>query len=329
MSFEGLLPQPPYPWLATVWQGFITRIEQGRLPHALLIVGQSGLGCVDLARAMAQYLLCGAPAPTGSCGKCRACLLLSADAHPDFLWIKPEEGAQSIKIAQIRNMMDFTNNTAQQGGRKLIIISPADAMNANSANALLKSLEEPSGNCVYLLVTEQPAFLLATIRSRCSRIQVSPPVEHHAVSWLERNQVSDAQALLRAAGGRPLQVMDWLTHDLWGQRRQLEQDLRQLLAGGSFLDCAKTLVGYGPLWVIEQLQAWLINAVRTPYTRRSGEAADEFAWFLADADKRRLMHFYEALLKKKALLLSTANPNVQMLIDEIMMEMQDLYRKKD
>lgn len=327
MTFEGLLPQPPYPWLNGVWRGFVTRVEQTRLPHALLIIGQSGLGCVELARAMAQFLLCMAPSPAGTCGKCRACLLLRADSHPDLMWIKPEEGAQSIKVAQIRDMMDFTVNTSQQGGRKVIILTPADVMNANSANALLKNLEEPSGDCVYLLVTENPAFLLATIRSRCSRIQVSPPEEYEALSWLERNQVAEAQKLLRAAGGRPLRVMDWLANDLWGQRRQLEQDVRQLLAGGSFLDCAKALLGYGPLWVIEQLQTWLVEAARSSHSEQT--ETDELVGLFAGAGHRRLMQFYDALLKKKGLLLSTANPNPQMLLDEIMMEMQDLYRKKD
>lgn len=326
MSFEGLLPQPPYPWLSQVWNGFVSRVEQGRLPHALLLVGQSGLGCVDLARAMAQYLLCMAPTPAASCGKCRACLLLQADTHPDLLWLRPEEGAQGIKIAQIREMTGFTYNTAQQGGRKLIIVSPADAMNTNAANALLKSLEEPSGSCVYLLVTEQPAFLLATIRSRCSRILVSPPDTGEALSWLARNRVADAEALLKAAGGRPLRVMEWLANDLWGQRRQLEQELRNLLAGGSFLDCAKTLLGFGPLWVIEQLQSWLVQAVRRA---PSDPADEELVQLLARVGTRRLLPLYDGLLKKKAQLISTANPNPQMLLDEIMMDMQDLYRKKD
>jgi DNA polymerase-3 subunit delta' len=329
MSFEGLLPQPPYPWLGTVWQVFVTRVGQARLPHALLIVGQSGLGCVDLAKAMAQYLLCMAPTPAGSCGKCRACQLLRADTHPDLLWIRPEEGAQGIKVAQIRDMTEFTSKTAQQGGRKLIILSPADAMNTNAANALLKSLEEPSGDCVFLLVTEQPAFLLATIRSRCSRIPVSPPEASEALRWLERNRVADAETLLSAAGGRPLRVMEWLANDFWEQRRQLEQELRQLLAGGSFLDSAKTLLGFGPLWVIEQLQTWLAEAVRTLHRDGQNPDGDELVQQLARAGTRRLMPFYDALLKKKALLLSTANPNPQMMLDEIMMEMQDLYRKKD
>lgn len=327
MSFEGLLPQPPYPWLDPLWRAQVARVEQGRLPHALLIVGQSGLGCEELARAMAQYLLCSAPTAVGSCGKCRACQLLRADTHPDLLWVKPEEGAQNIKVAQIRDLTDFTSNTAQQGGRKLVVLSPADAMNTNSANALLKSLEEPSGDCVYLLVTEQPAFLLATIRSRCSRIQVNPPGEQEALRWLERNRVPDAQTLLRAAGGRPLRVMDWLANDLWGQRQQLEQVLRQVLTGGSFLDSAKTLLGFGPVWVIEQLQIWLAEAARAPHL--GGGSGDEMPGLLAAAGQRRLMQFYEGLLKKKALLLGPANPNPQMLLDEIMMEVQDLYRKKD
>lgn len=327
MSFEGLLPQPSYPWLAPVWQGFVARVEQQRLPHAMLLVGQSGLGGGDLALAMAQYLLCTAPTPLASCGKCRSCLLLKAESHPDLLWVKPEEGAQSIKVSQIRDLTEFTSNTAQQGGRKLILISPADAMNISAANALLKNLEEPSGDCVYLLVTERPAFLLATIRSRCSRVQIPLPGTDQALAWLERNKVANARSLLDAAGGRPLRVMEWLENDLWGQRQQLEQELQKLLRGESFLESAKTLLGFGPVWVIEQLQVWLSDAVRVAYGESRG--AGGLIERLAQAGARRLLGFYELLLRKKALLLSSANPNPQMLLDEIMMEMQDLYRKKD
>ena len=121
--------------------------------------------------------------------------------------------------------------------------------------------------------------------------------------------------------------MEWLENDLWGQRQQLEQELQKLLRGESFLESAKTLLGFGPVWVIEQLQVWLSDAVRVAYGESRG--AGGLIERLAQAGARRLLGFYELLLRKKALLLSSANPNPQMLLDEIMMEMQDLYRKKD
>jgi DNA polymerase III, delta'' subunit len=326
MSLAGLLPQPPYPWFTPVWEGFARQVEQDRLPHALLLVGQDGVGTLDLARAMAQFLLCVAPRPGRSCGQCRSCLLLQADSHPDLHWVVPEEGAQSIKIGQIREMTDFTYNTAQQGGRKLIILAPAEAMNANAANALLKSLEEPSGNCVYLLVCEQPAFLMATIRSRCSRVQIRTPDFTEALQWLERNRVAEAETLLRASGGRPLRVMEWLANDLWGQRAQMHEELANLLAGSvSFLDCAKVLAGFGSVWVVEQLQSWITSAVRAHAAGQPDK--DSLVNTLAQIPAPRLMQFYDVLSAKKRLLLSTANPNPQLLLEEMMMDLKELSRK--
>jgi DNA polymerase III subunit delta' len=326
MSFTGLVPQPPYPWLSSAWGEFISKIEQDRLPHALLLVAQSGLGCLDLAKAMAQYLLCRAPKPGLSCGVCKSCQLLQAESHPDLQWVQPEEDSKSIKIDQIRRMTEFTVNTAQQGGRKVIILSPAEAMNANSANALLKSLEEPSGACIFLLVTEQPAFLMATIRSRCSRMVISLPPQQQALNWLEFNRVANAERLLNQAGGRPLKVMDWLAADLWRQSDQLMEELDNLLLGkGSFLDISKNLVSYGPLWVVEQLQNWLVEALRQQNLARA-DTQNMFVVSLLKISAPRLHGFYDRLLKKKAWLLSSANPNGQMLMDELVMDLKDLVR---
>lgn len=326
MSLVGLLPQPPYPWFSSIWDGFARQVEQDRLPHALLLVGQSGTGALDLARAMAQYLLCSAPQLGRSCGQCRSCNMLRAESHPDLHRVLPEEGSQSIKIAQIREMTDFIFNTAQQGGRKLVILSPAEAMNANAANALLKSLEEPSGNCVFLLVSEQPAFLMATIRSRCARVQIHTPNFQEALQWLERNRVANAEQLLVSAGGRPLRVMEWLASDVWGQKDQLRQELLKLLHGeANFLDVAKNIMAYGPVWALEQIQQWLVDSVKKGFS--DGVVADPLVNDLGRVTKASLVRCYDLITAKKRLLLSSANPNPQLLLEEIMMEIKDLQRK--
>lgn len=327
LSLTGIFPQPPYPWFSTQWAAFAQQVDSGRLPHALLLIGQEGVGAPALAQAMAQYLLCSAPQNAANCGRCKSCLLLKGDSHPDLLQVSLEEKARAIKIAQIRHVTEVTANTAQQGGRKLVVIHPAEAMNANAANALLKNLEEPSGDCVFILVTEQPSFLMATIRSRCSKISaVTPPVAD-ALSWLQRNQIADAEHLLAEAGGRPLRVIDWLERDLWGQRNTLRQELINVLTSNySFLDCSKKMLGFDADWVIEQIQEWLSKAVNRAMVASSSEHSDKLVEALRMAPAVELIAVYDRVLLKKKQLRSGANPNPQLLMDEIALDLQELGR---
>src|SRR5690606_8384794 len=145
------------------------------LPHAILLVGPQGIGLQALATAMGEYLICPLPFEGHACGQCKACRLLQAGSHPDLNAIVAEGTGKTIKIDQIRAMMEFTATTAQQGGRRVILITPAEAMNRNASNALLKGLEEPGENCIFILVSEAPAQLLPTIRSRCRRFDVPLP----------------------------------------------------------------------------------------------------------------------------------------------------------
>lgn len=329
----GLKAQPPYPWLGQVWATFVRQAEDDRLPHAILLVGQDGVGCFDLSVSMAQYLLCVAPQNGQSCGQCKSCLLMKVDTHPDLHVISPDKKSktQSIKIQQIRDLTAITVNTAQQGGRKLILIHPAEAMNVNAANALLKSLEEPSGDCVYILVSEQSAFLTATIRSRCSRMVVSLPSKQESLDWLNRNKVAEAERRLMDVGGRPLRVIEWLEKDLWGQQDHLRDQLQKLLTSNySFLECSKAIMPHGPMWPLEQIQNWLIMAIPSALKlSRSGGEADSLVKLLSQQPAAKLFRLYDNVLKKKKLVLSSANPNAQLLIDEILMQMQDLGSKTD
>lgn len=321
----GLFPQPPYPWFSDQWQAFVQQVAANRLPHALLLIGQEGIGTADLAQAMAQYLLCTAPQREANCGRCKPCLLLKGDSHPDLLQVGLEEKARAIKIAQIRRISEVTANTAQQGGRKLVVIHPAETMNANAANALLKNLEEPSGDCVFILVTEQPAFLMATIRSRCSKVMATKPNREDALRWLEHNSVTNSEKLLDEAGDRPLRVMDWLERDVWGQRENLRKELLSLLAGDlPFLDCSKKLVAMDQDWVLSQLQQWLCRALAMGMAGATNTFADPLLEVLRQAPAARLLGLYDTLLQKKQHLHSGANPNPQLMMDELTMELAEL-----
>lgn len=326
---SGLMPQPPYPWLRGTWQNFAGLVEHKRIPHALLLIGQDGIGCEDLAKAMAQLLLCHAPVEGHTCGRCRSCLLAKADGHPDLYVVEPEENSSAIKINQIREMTHFVANTSQQGGRKVIVIHPAEAMNNNAANALLKNLEEPNGDCVFILIAQKAAFLMPTIRSRCARTVIQVPPEEQALDWLERNQVDNSKLLLDEAGGRPLQVMEWLEQDIWERKRELEQQLINLLAyKTTFTTSAKQLQSYELNWVIEQMLGWLMKAVPQALTESSMSGAEASAERivveLSHCSVDRLIDLYDVLLTKKRQLASGANPNGQLALEDIMMKFKGL-----
>src|SRR3990167_3314227 len=143
---------------------------QNRLSHAYLLSGIAGLGKTDFARKFAVFLLC---EKKSSCGVCRGCMLMQANNHPDFIWIAPEEKSHTIKIDQIREMSFKLSHTAHSSDYKVVVIAPADAMPVVAANALLKTLEEPSGKTIIFLIDDQKSVLPATILSRCQKIVFS------------------------------------------------------------------------------------------------------------------------------------------------------------
>src|SRR5438876_125769 len=159
-----------FEWQQGPWKEW-TRLRE-RLPHAVLIQSGEGLGEFEFAQACAQSLLCEDPRPgERPCGACRACGWFSLGNHPDFRLIMPEsmapepreEGAEpakkkseQIRIEQVRELADFLAVGTHRGGLRVILVYPAEAMNANTQNALLKNLEEPPPATVFLLVTTQP-----------------------------------------------------------------------------------------------------------------------------------------------------------------------------
>lgn len=141
--------------------------SQNRLSHAYLLSGMANIGKTEFACQFAKLLLCD---EKKSCGKCRGCCLMAAQTHPDFMCIQPHEKNHSIKIDQIRELSDKLSRTAQCGGFQIVVISPADAMPSQAANALLKTLEEPAGKVVFFLIDHQQHHLPPTIASRCQKI---------------------------------------------------------------------------------------------------------------------------------------------------------------
>ncbi len=203
----------PYPWQRQLWQGLMSRAAQQRLPHAILLTGASGIGKRHLASCLAHSLLCESKLEDGSaCGQCRSCLLLAAGSHPDYLLLTPEEEGKGIGIDKVRGLGEFQSMKSQYSHGRVIQLQPADALNINAANALLKTLEEPCGNTTLILSTDRPMSLLATIRSRCQQIALRPALGHEADTWL-RSRLQNAEfydeSLLQMSGGAPLRALHW------------------------------------------------------------------------------------------------------------------------
>ena len=184
-----------------------------RLPHALLLLGTPGIGKTRYLHALAAALLCESPAADGrACGRCDACGWVGAGTHPDLRTLTlpvDDDGkvGKEIKVDQVRALSEFLVVSGHRGGRRVVLIHPADAMNAITANTLLKTLEEPSDGLVFVLASSRPDALPATIRSRCQVRVLEGPVMEVASAWVQGEtgcSPQDAGSWLAMAGGAPL-----------------------------------------------------------------------------------------------------------------------------
>ena len=187
------------PWLREPAHRFERMIESGRTPHAVLVHGPGGWGEELLAGRCALTLL-----RLDSESNARAL------AHPDLRWVDPD--GQTVKIDQVRDIGEFMYQTAQGGVAKVAVLNQADRMTVNAANALLKTLEEPSAGGFLILVTDAPDRLPATVRSRCQRLPVFAADAEEVITWLAAQGFDPDSALAHATelGGAPYRVLQAL-----------------------------------------------------------------------------------------------------------------------
>lgn len=252
------------PWLAEGWRVLAGALAAQRLHHGLLIAAPTGLGKRALAEAFAAAALCTQRLADGTaCGVCRGCGLLAAGSHPDLVRVKLEtrdDGKlrSELTVDQIRALSQRLAMASQFGGLQLALLDPADRLNAAAANALLKTLEEPTPATVIVLVADEPSRLPATIRSRCQRIEVRPPSREEALAWLRRQRVdaANAQVALEASLGNPGLALEWSADATLDLRRGCAEDLAALAQGRrSANDVAERWVADRP-----ELRLWFAAA---------------------------------------------------------------------
>lgn len=261
-----------YPWQVADWQRLQALRE--RLPHGVLVKGGKGIGKLDLAKRFAQSLLCQSVQADGvACGQCPSCHWFAQDSHPDFRLIEPDaisqEGEESesgkkpskeISVDQIRALSDFVGMSAHQGGKRIVIIHPAETMNGNAANALLKSLEEPPAGLIFLLISHKPQQLLPTILSRCLSFAVTAPDQQSAVSWLNAQGVKDAALALATSGYAPLLAMDAENQNGSEARDKLLRALAQT-GGVDIFGLAESLQKTELVLIVQWLQQWCYDLI--------------------------------------------------------------------
>jgi DNA polymerase-3 subunit delta' len=263
--------------------------DRERLSHALLLAGQKGLGKEAFSEWLAQVMLCVRPEPDGQpCGHCQNCVLFVAGTHPDVHVVQPESRYKNtdgllaryalryppedksrdskestvIRIDQIRALIANSQTRPQIAQSKVLILSPADSMNINASNSLLKLLEEPPPDSFLILVAHRPSRLSATIRSRCARLEFHVPDTALARGWLESQgvPVAEINVLLALAGGAPLEARILAGSGFLAQRAELQEDMEKLAAGqGDVLASAARWKGLGAERCLAWLQGWLAD----------------------------------------------------------------------
>ncbi len=274
-----------YPWHIEIWRHL--RRLGSKLPHALLFYGPAGTGIDRFPETFARAMLCENPEENGyACMQCPSCRWFDQMAHPDYRPVLPEalevargvaiddkasddegttgksgkEPSRKIGIDKVRSLSDFINVSTHRGGLRIVSVYPADAMTMESSNALLKMLEEPPANTLFLLTTTHPDALLPTIISRCSKVAFPMPETSVAVSWLKEQGVSEAENRLAGQGGAPVAA---LREAQDGDREEMTVWLEELASSddATFLKTAEKLQKVPVTDLVTWLQRWLYDVL--------------------------------------------------------------------
>lgn len=227
----------PLPWQREVWATVAGSIREQRLGHALLLAGPDGAGKRHFAGCVTAALWCRQLAGDGTaCGQCADCLQVASGAHSGYFPVQVEEGKRDISIDQVRLLSEKLTMTQYDGRAKVAIIEPADALNVNGVNALLKTIEEPTPGSHLMLISARPQALAATLRSRCQRIRLPAPSRDVALDWLRKTaggKYDDATlgAALDHAFGAPLKAVELLEGAGLAQRSDWSRGLLDLASG--------------------------------------------------------------------------------------------------
>lgn len=329
-----------YFWQNELWRSLADM--RGRMPHAMLLQGRAGIGKLEFATSLAQSLLCDHPLPDlHACGRCDSCNWFIQDNHPDFRLLEPEDNAgsagdddaaegksskksQVITVDQVRDLAEFLGLSSHRAGLRIVLLHPAEALHAASANALLKMLEEPPPGVLFVLVTHNPQRLLPTIRSRCNKIDMPFPARHQAEAWLAEQGVKHAAERLSYVGGAPLLAVKLEE----GTEKRLEE-LHAMLRRSGNMDpfaAAALCVKDGIAYAVDTLQKWtcdLLSARLTGEIRYHATQAAPLQELAKGVDLAKLLDFQRVLNEARR---SSQHPlNAELQVESLMIQYTQLF----
>ncbi|WP_117233285.1 DNA polymerase III subunit delta' [Vibrio maerlii] len=223
-----------YPWLESTWKSWQSRLENGRVPNAILVDSLNGYGADHLVELFSNATMC-QNYESEACGFCHSCLLMQSGTHPDTHLVSPEKDKKSISVDQIRLANRWAQESSQLGGKRIIVINPAETMNEAAANALLKALEEAASSCIFVLLSSAPHKLLKTILSRCQRWSLEACDIGASLSWLQSQ--TDAQVsseILKLSYGAPLNALTMINEGSIEAYKALSDTFIEFISNGSW-----------------------------------------------------------------------------------------------
>jgi DNA polymerase-3 subunit delta' len=328
-----------YPWQQSQWQQIDQLLKSDRLPHALFLHGNQGLGKAHFASALANAVLCQQPkADFQACGSCPACKLLAANTHPDLHYLQPtasdksksKKPALNIRIDDIRALCDKLNQTSQYSGYRVAILDQADLLTIAAANSLLKTLEEPGQNVLIILISSRSYRLPVTIRSRCQLMRFSNPDEKQSLDWLSQHQQVNCTAqqlkqALKYANGSPLTALQHLQQE--EHHQILSQAMIASISGKNSLEYAVKLAKFAKIQTLEGMLSWVsdltkliscgpdTDIINVPYRTKLQELAKK-------VNQQRLFRFHDQL--NFSLLHSSIAVNEQLLWENLLLSWDNL-----
>lgn len=330
---------PIYPWQNALWQSLTQ--SRSKLHHAFLMYGRAGVGKYDFALNFSQSLLCPNKNETGyACQQCASCHWFGDESHPDFRLITPEQNDSAdedvssakktkkktqISVAQIRELSDFLSlSSHQSSGLRIVLIHPAEALNLAAANALLKMLEEPAPDVVFILIAHQLQRLLPTVLSRCQKIKMPIPDQTQALDWLNGNGVSNAVQQLAYMEGSPIKVFNeqadfvHLTQ-IWGQ-----------LALGQKLDpqfVAPLVIAHSVEMGVIAIQKWIYDILAVKLSQQVRYHLQHANALQALAEKVNLGKLFDFQKKTNELRKLATHPlNHELQMESLLVDYTKLFR---
>ena len=326
-----------YPWLTARYQQIVQPYLHGQGHHALLLSSLPGMGVESLANALSTRLLCSDPQDEQPCGKCHSCQLIAAGTHPDFYTVTPEAGKTQIGVDRIRQVCEKLYAHAQQGGAKVVWISQAEKLNEASANALLKTLEEPPAATFFLLATGESERLLPTITSRCQRWHFAVPSERPALHWVLKQwlggpdqslrqppstaDIAQAQVALRLSYGAPLAALVLLGNGTLQRRQQVLTAFQHFLLDKNMLaltDCtAKEPCADNLAWIISLLNEASAVALGASQVRINSDMLAVIDTVLQHIGVLTLQHWLQQIIRVRHELITSPALNTPLLLADL------------